>query len=118
MNTRHSGGLAEDRALKHLEIQGMELVARNYSWQRGEIDLIMLDQSCLVFVEVRMRNRSDYGTGADTVGPTKMRRVAFTAQHYLATHPIPGNLDCRFDVISVDENIDWIQNAFTLDHIS
>ena len=116
-NTRSSGQRAEQRAQTFLERQGLDLLAKNYAWKRGEIDLIMQDSNCVVFVEVRMRNRPDYGTGAETVGRTKIQKIAVTAEHFLANHPIPGNLDCRFDVISVDENIDWIQNAFTLDSI-
>lgn len=117
MNTRNAGAKAEDRALSFLQSEGLELIEKNYAWQRGEIDLIVSDGDCLVFVEVRMRNNQYFGSGADTVGPTKKRKIVHTAQHYLATHPIPGNLDCRFDVISIDEKLDWIQNAFTLDSI-
>ncbi len=116
-NTRDSGNRAEVRALNYLTQQGLSLLERNYAWRRGEIDLILHDASCIVFVEVRMRNNSTHGSGADTVGRSKMRKIAMTAQHYLTNHTIPGNLDCRFDVISIDERIDWIQNAFTLDSI-
>ena len=105
-NTRAAGAAAERRALTFLENRGLELVESNYAWRRGEIDLIMLHGSCLVFVEVRMRNHAGFGSGADTVGPNKMRKISATAEHFLANHRIPGNLDCRFDVISVDENID------------
>lgn len=115
INTRHAGDEAETRALTFLKRQGLSLIERNYHCRRGEIDLIMLDTNCLVFVEVRMRNNKFYGSGADTVTRSKMRKIATTAQHYLTTHTIEGNLDCRFDVISIDEDIDWFQNAFTLD---
>ncbi len=116
-NSTDSGNLAEKQALSFLLKHHLELIERNYSWRGGEIDLIMQDENCLVFVEVRMRNNGRFGTGADTVGPRKMRKIASTAEHYLANHEIPRNLDCRFDVISIDERIDWIQNAFTLDSI-
>lgn len=117
MSTRRSGQVAEQKALKFLQDQGLILIEQNYAWRRGEIDLILQDKNCLVFVEVRLRMNSDYGSGADTVDYTKMRKIVGTAEHYLANHPIPGNLDCRFDVISIDDKLDWIQNAFTLDSI-
>jgi putative endonuclease len=115
MTTKQLGDQAESAALKYLQAQGLDLLSKNYACRRGEIDLIMQDENCIVFVEVRMRNNTDYGSGADTVTTTKMRKLALTAEHFLQQNQIPGNLDCRFDVISLDDNIDWIQHAFTLD---
>ena len=83
----------------------------------GEIDLIMIDQQTLVFVEVRLRNNPNHGSGAESVTRSKIRKIVKTAEFYLMKYPIPGNLDCRFDVISMDNKIDWIQNAFTLDSL-
>ena len=37
------GKLGEDRALDHLLLHGLTLVARNFSCKGGEIDLIMQD---------------------------------------------------------------------------
>lgn len=117
MSTRQLGDEAEHRALQYLERKGLTLVTRNFSCRRGEIDLIMQDADCLVFVEVRMRNNPDHGSGADTVTRSKMRKLAITAEVFLNSQQIPENLDCRFDVVSVDDKIDWIQHAFTLDSL-
>ncbi len=117
MSTRALGIEAENEALKYLERQGLNLITRNFSCRRGEIDLIMQDADCIVFVEVRMRNNPNHGSGADTVTRSKMRKLAFTAEIFLKSHGNPGNSDCRFDVISVDDKIDWIQHAFTLDSL-
>ncbi|HET6592353.1 MAG TPA: YraN family protein, partial [Xanthomonadales bacterium] len=43
-------------AEKMLRGRGLRPVARNYHCRCGEIDLIMLDASVLVFVEVRYRH--------------------------------------------------------------
>jgi putative endonuclease len=79
----------------------------------GEIDLIMTDENCLIFVEVRLRTNPNYGSGAESVTLTKQRKIIRTTQFYLLNHAI-GNRDCRFDVISIDDKIDWIQGAFSL----
>ncbi len=115
MKTQQLGNAAEDFALDYLKASGLTLVEKNYLCEMGEIDLIMKDSNALVFVEVRLRNNSRYGTGAETVTQNKIRKIINTAQLYLTRHPIKGDLDCRFDVISMDGKIDWIQNAFTLD---
>lgn len=117
MKTRELGDAAEQLARQFLESKGLQCIEQNFSCRMGEIDLIMLDRDALVFVEVRLRNNPHHGSGADTVTRSKMRKIARTAEFYLLQHPVPANLDCRFDVISMDNKIDWIQNAFTLDSI-
>jgi putative endonuclease len=112
------GDQAEDRALAHLQQQGLRLVCRNYRLaggprQRGaEIDLIMCTpDGTLVFVEVRARRGSAHGGAAASVSALKQRRLVHAAQHYLmglATLP-----PCRFDVVAVDgDSLSWLPAAF------
>jgi len=105
----------EGNACAFLQRQGLRLVDRNYRCRRGEIDLIMLDSDTLVFVEVRYRQSSRFGTAAETVGARKQASLSAAASHYLAHRRT--QLPCRFDVIGIDGNqrIEWIQNAFFLD---
>jgi len=102
----------ERLARSYLEGQGLRLLAHNYRCRRGEIDLVMRDADTLVFVEVRFRASSAFGTPAESVDVHKQRRLAATAAHYLQRHPTA--LPCRFDVISVGggDRIDWIRDAF------
>jgi putative endonuclease len=114
--TQQLGSAAEETAFKFLKSKGLILKTRNFSCQLGEIDLIMSDSGTLVFVEVRLRNNPNYGTGAETVTRKKIKKIINTAQFYLLKHPLTADMDCRFDVISMKNNkIDWIKNAFTLD---
>jgi len=114
MTTQKLGNAAEQSAQTFLEGRGLSLIAKNFSCRLGEIDLIMQDKNCIVFVEVRLRNNPLYGSGAESITANKIRKISSTAQFFLQRHPI-GNYDCRFDVISMDDKIDWIPNAFTLD---
>ena len=109
------GNAAEDAALAWLEDQGLQFVTRNYRCKTGEIDLIMLDRSTLVFVEVRLRNNRNHLTGADSITHRKMRRLIRTATWYLAQHPQSRDVDYRFDVVSMGAETQWIKDAFTLD---
>ena len=61
MTTDNSGRDAETLACDYLQAQGMALVERNYRSRFGEIDLIMHDRDCLIFVEVRYRRQARYG---------------------------------------------------------
>jgi putative endonuclease len=110
-----SGNNAEEAALDFLLARGFTLVARNFRCKVGELDLIVKDPTTLVFVEVRYRQDTSRGTGAETVTGRKMAKLIKAAQYFLQRNPDQGHLDCRFDVISITTSIDWIQNAFTLD---
>lgn len=112
------GRAAEDAACRFLEANGCVLIERNYRCRAGEIDLVVRQDRTLVFVEVRYRRRTDYGSGAESVGPRKQSRVIRTAQHYLSARSIGNNRPMRFDVVSVYPaqgggfGIDWIPGAF------
>lgn len=108
------GQSAEADAWQFLASKGYELVEKNFSCRSGEIDLIIRDDKTLIFVEVRFRQNSLYGSGAETVTSAKRRRIIRTAGYFLQAKPDDGDRDFRFDVISMSPTIDWIQNAFTL----
>lgn len=112
--TAQIGALAEDRALEHLLARGLQLLDRNVRCKVGEIDLVMQAGPRIVFVEVRARRRSDYGTAADTITRSKQMRVRKAAQLFLqrrfGARPWP---QCRFDVVAIDAGVlSWLPDAF------
>lgn len=115
MLSRRKGEAGEQRARRHLEQAGLEFVAANYRCRRGELDLVMRDGQVLVFVEVRLRSNPHYGSGADSIGAVKRRRLIGAALHYLQRYRI--DVPCRFDVVSIDGRggLDWIPDAFSAD---
>jgi putative endonuclease len=104
------GQAGEDRALEYLAGRGLSLVERNFRCKVGEIDLVMHDQGCLVFVEVRRRDSRDYGGAIASVTPAKQRRMVRAAQFYLLRYrQLPP---CRFDVVAIDgDGLNWLRNA-------
>ena len=113
-NTRTQGQWAEDRALAHLQSAGLRLLARNYRTPGrggGEIDLVMRDRDgTLVFVEVRSRTHGGFGGAGASISATKQQRIIFAARHYLMRLPSPP--PCRFDVVLVEDRVQWIKAAF------
>ena len=106
------GQSAESRAEAFLQRHGLKLVARNWRCRFGEIDLVMQDGATLVFIEVRLRSRSDFGGAAASVTPAKQKQLLATARQYLAAlKTLPP---CRFDVVALsgDAAPEWIKNAF------
>jgi len=116
-DSNKTGQQAEDSAYHYLKTQGLSLVERNYSSPRGEIDLIMQDDNTTVFIEVRYRSNTRFGSGAESVDQRKQQKLLATAAHYLQKNPKAARGACRFDVISLTANngkqqLDWIPDAF------
>lgn len=111
-NNLFNGKNAEQQALHYLVAHGLKHLDSNYYCKGGEIDLIMNDAEQLVFVEVRYRSRSDYGSAAESVTVAKQRKLIIAAQHYLMTSGL--DKPCRFDVVGIDNKrkINWIKDAF------
>ncbi len=113
--TKQKGDAAEDRALHHLQAQGLQLVQRNYRTPGrggGEIDLIVKDaDGTLVFVEVRQRSDQGHGGALASITYVKQRRLVFAARHFLSKlRQLPP---CRFDVVAFEgDALHWYKAAF------
>lgn len=114
------GQHAEDLALQFLQSKGMRLIERNYRCKMGEIDLIMQNNAELVFIEVRYRKQTKFGSGAESVDYRKQKKILKSAEHFLQSHSKYAALPCRIDVVSItaanntsdqESKIDWIPNA-------
>ena len=107
------GQAAEALAADYLRCHGLSILERNFRCRFGEIDLIAQDGETVVFVEVRMRGRSNFGGAAESITARKRERLRKTARFYLAgLRTLPR---CRFDALLVSgtgSNIDWIRDAF------
>ena len=112
------GILAEKWACDYLMSQGLHWVSSNYRCRMGEIDLIMRDGLCLVFVEVRARISTAFGGGLASVTHAKRQKLLKTALMYVMVHQMQDKQACRFDVLSLDgtpPQVTWIKNAFGSD---
>ncbi len=114
MDSRQRGIDAEERAWQYLRTRGARLLHRNFRSRRGEIDLIVQDRDSVVFVEVRYRQTSHHGSGAESVDLRKRQRLIACAEYYLQVYPHLAELTCRFDVIAISGSgrLQWIRNAF------
>ena len=115
MSTRSSrGALAEQLAAQFLQRHGLKLLQQNYRCRYGEIDLILQDGATLVFAEVRLRSRGDFGGAAASIDAAKQAKLVRSAQHYLAA--LARTPPCRFDALLLQaadgSDIEWIRNAF------
>jgi putative endonuclease len=124
MARQRLGRLAEDLVAARLSRSGWRIVQRNARTRTGELDLIAMEGSVLVFVEVKAgRAGSEYGPErpALAVGPRKQRRLRRLAREWLAAEQRPrpsGVSGYRFDVVGVSfsgdgrPDVDHIRDAF------
>lgn len=111
------GRAAELAARQYLEDRGLGFVAANVRLRAGELDLVMLDGDCLVFVEVRYRRSRRYGGAAASVDGRKQRRLLACGALYVQRFPVWRNCRLRFDVVAVQPGVyggldcDWLRNA-------
>lgn len=117
MTNQYNTGLnGEQIAEEYLIQQGMTTIARRYRGGDGEIDLIMLDQDAVVFVEVKSRPGSQRGSGLLAVTPSKQRRMSHAALSFLVEREWMDRL-VRFDVVEISRaGVLHIPNAFMAEY--
>ena len=118
-STTITGQHYEKLARDYLIQQGLKLVEQNYHSRFGEIDLIMLDQQVLCFIEVKFRKSNAFGGAASAIPWAKQQKIVKTAQCYISSTPKIAQKPMRFDALILqqassvaDMNLEWIQNAF------
>lgn len=116
------GRSAEQLVATSLDRAGWRIVARNVRLPSGELDIVALDGSTLVFVEVKA-GRFGAALGperpAHAVGRRKQVKLRRLAREWIAERRSPsGVLGYRFDVVGVRfgpdglPDVDHIRQAF------
>ena len=102
ITTKNFGREGEDLAVDLLKSKGYEIIERNYTFGKGEIDIIALDPETnyTVFVEVKSRKNLEFGEPEYGITKNKIRQLKKMAALYLYDKDIK-ELDCRFDVVTV-----------------
>lgn len=104
------GQKAEDTAARYLRKKGHHIVTRNYFCYRGEIDIISLDASYVVFTEVKKRGKTSYATPEEAITPEKKRRLIDCSKRWIMENDYKGNV--RFDVLAISKGeVRHYQNA-------
>ena len=113
-STHARGKRGEALAVTYLESRGYRIVECNFRCRLGELDIVAMDGSTLVFVEVRSKASGQHGGAIATVTRAKQARVARVAQAYLSMRR-PRFESCRFDVIGITGGqLEHIEDAFRL----
>ncbi|RUO49164.1 YraN family protein [Pseudidiomarina donghaiensis] len=116
MSRKDMGDHGEQVARALLEQNGLQFIMSNYSCDMGEIDLIMRDGDCWVFIEVKCRSDEHFATVVEQITPAQCQRIRRCAQLFLLQQELNEHVTpMRFDVVAIVIDYDqaqWLQDAF------
>ena len=97
------GAYGERLVARYLVESGMQILDRNWRCDQGEVDIVAMDDTCLVIVEVKTRRSLVFGSPAEAVTAAKAARLRRLAGCWLAGHRslVDSVSDIRIDVVGV-----------------
>lgn len=101
-NRRTSLGQAgEHHARRFLEAKGFTFITANWRCRYGELDLVMQDGECLVFVEVKTRHGEGAGRAEESMSAAKTQRILAAAGAFVSEHERLSSLVWRVDLVAL-----------------
>lgn len=107
----------EDLAADFLRARNFQIRERNWLCRAGEIDIIAERDGVAHFVEVKTRTSTRFGSPAEAITRSKLRRFHNAIQFYLLKHD-RERAAYRADAISIlllkngEVNIEYIEDVF------
>lgn len=105
------GTEGEALAEQYLKGKGYSILAKNYRFEKSEIDIIAKQENTIIFVEVKARTGNRYGFPEEAISDKKKEKLMQGAEAYL----LENTLQCpiRFDVIAITKSA----NSIEIEHI-
>jgi putative endonuclease len=94
------GRWGENQARRFLQSSGFTTIARNWRFDKGELDLVMADGNAIVFVEVKSRADENFAPATTAITAKKKGTLLRTAKHFLRQYNL-SDRPLRFDVVTV-----------------
>ncbi len=110
------GNLAEDLAVEYLEKKNYRIIARNFRYQKAEIDIVAEFDDLIVVTEVKARSYNTLIEPQEAVTKKKIKSIVMCTDFFMQDRTI--DKEVRFDIITVlpDEKgvlqLTHIQDAF------
>jgi putative endonuclease len=96
------GRKGEEDAVRALEIQGWEILERNFRTRGGEIDIVAKREETLVFFEVKTWKKNPRQDLSIAIDSKKRNKIIETSKIYLAKHRQYSNTRIRYDVLFLE----------------
>ncbi|MNQ85532.1 hypothetical protein D3C85_1007000 [compost metagenome] len=110
------GKKGEELAVKYLQEDGYEILDRNWTFQKAEIDIIAQKDNYLAIVEVKTRSSLDFGDPQDFVKPKKIQLLIKAVNAYINDREMDfeDTIEVRFDIIAIHKN----GETFAIEHLT
>ncbi|MBW8362539.1 MAG: YraN family protein [Kaistella sp.] len=93
------GNLAEDLAADFLAKKNYKILARNFRFQKAEIDIVAEFENRIVVVEVKARSYNTVIEPQEAVTKKKIKSIVMCADFFMKERNI--DQEVRFDIITV-----------------
>ncbi|WP_029037572.1 YraN family protein [Salinimicrobium xinjiangense] len=114
---RHNelGKEGEEMAVAHLLKTGYKIVARNFLYQKAEVDIIARKDNILAVVEVKTRSTPDFGDPQEFVKKKQINQLVKAIDFFVNEHNL--DVEVRFDIIAIIKNkagtrLEHLEDAF------
>jgi putative endonuclease len=109
------GKKGEDLAIDFLLKNGYEIIARNYTYQKAEVDIIAQKENTLAVVEVKTRTSADFGDPQQFLKPKQIQRIIKAVDEFINSNDM--DVEVRFDIIAIvlnkkEMSLEHLENAF------
>ena len=105
------GTEGEKLALDYLIANRYEVLEKNYTYLKAEVDIIAFKENTLIAVEVKTRSSGYFGNPQDFIHPKKIQLLVLAIDHYVLEKDL--DVAVRFDVIAIVKQ----KNAFQIEHL-
>jgi putative endonuclease len=119
MKRKELGNTGEKLARDFLKKKGYKIRDTNFRCREGEIDIVARKKDCLVFVEVRTKTGTAFGSPEESVTFAKKEKLITSALTYMSEHDdLPESWRIDFVAVELDQNgkarrIELIENAIS-----
>ncbi len=119
MKRKELGTIGEKLARDFLKKRGYRILETNFRCREGEIDIIAQKGDYLIFIEVRTKTSTGFGTPEESVTSAKKDKLIASALAYLDTHQnLPSQWRIDFMAVELDKEgkttrIELIEEAIT-----
>ena len=109
------GKQGEELAVAYLIEKGYEIVARNFRYQKAEVDIIARKEGILAVVEVKTRSTPDFGDPSQFLKKKQIQLLISAIDYFVNDHEL--DVDVRFDIVAIVKNnsgtqVEHMEDAF------
>lgn len=113
-NKKQIGKFGESIAYYYFLDKGYNILYKNYKNKFGEIDLIVLNNTTIYFVEVKIRQNNIFGLANESIKEHQIKRITNASNKFISENKKFSNFNCEFILFAIQ----MYNNNFLINIIS